>query len=269
MTNKFIKFTLFIILMTLCACAKSIPTSDPVQNPAEVQDVWGKYLNTSQQNISPFRAQMSLRYGTQNDTRRVTALLWSNDAQELRLDVNAGIGVNIAKIFENKQLFLVYIPREEVAYYHQGAQKPLFNAGVPVPFNLQQLAQIIVGQYASVFGVEHGENVTFARDDNSDLPAYTFPLNHGMFNGFITLNAQGLPIHWQEEDNQGWSLSLSYRDNSTTPYKLSMIHVHEGKRAILLIKEQESPLPPFTDEQMRLTLPDNIEVLPLKEAQAL
>ncbi len=255
---------LSMILLSLCACAKTAPS--PTMLSQDHEDNWQSYLQSGQKNIGPFRTQMSLRYGSNDDTRRVTALLWGNDTKELRLDVNAGIGVNVAKILENSNSFLVFVPREEVAYYHEGTQKPLFNAGVPIPFNLQQLAQIIQGQYSLVFGTQRANSVS---PNNTGENESRFILKNSTFAGILALNSQGLPTSWQEQNKQGWKLILGYKDNSLQPYKLTMTHATTGKRAILLIKEREVALSHFTDEQMRLTLPSNISILPLEQAQNL
>ncbi len=271
MYNNFIKLSLICFFLFLCACSKQPHVSeadlgqDSIPISAKAENIWQSYVKSGASKINPFRTQMSLRYGTEGDTRRVTALLWGNNTQEIRLDVNAGIGVNIAKIYENKNIFIVFVPREEVGYYHQGEQKPLFNTGVPVPFNLQQLTQLIEGKFSNVFGTENNGSMRYTRDDNSDQLANIFTLNHNKFAGSLTLNHMGLPIFWQEVNPRGWSLSLSYRDGGTTPYKLTMIHELDGKKAILLIKNREYSLMPFTSQQMILILPDETPMLPLTQ----
>ncbi len=261
MKCKYVLLTL--LLLSLCACAKSVPS--PSISPQESEKHWESYIQSNSQNIGPFRTSMSLRFGEEGNTRRVTALLWGNNSTELRLDVNAGIGVNIAKIFEDEQTFLLYAPREEVAYLHEGLQKPLFNAGVPIPFNLHQLALLMEGKYSAVFGTKRDPSPA----QESKARASTFILNDGPLKGFIAINAQGLPVFWQEYDKKGWHLTLGYKDNERLPYKLTMQHSTTGKRAILLIKNRELSLTPFTIEQMRLILPSNIVILPLDQAQAL
>ncbi len=275
MNNKFTHFLLICSLVVLCACTKQVatPALSPEQelenNTAAADGIWQNYLKSSEQGIAPFRTQMSLRYGSEGNTRRVTALLWGNNAHEIRLDVNAGVGVNIAKIYENKNIFIIYSPREESAYYHQGTQKPLFNAGVPIPFNLLQLTQLIEGKYSEVFGRDYTGEVELARDDNSDNPARTFNITHPTLMGKLTINYQGLPLFWQEMNSQGWSMKMSYREDSKIPYKLSVSHESNSKMVILLIKNREYSLSPFTEAQMQLILPDDTMMQPLVEAQKL
>ena len=49
------------------------------------------------------------------------------------MDVMAGIGAVVAKIWESGDEFLVYSPTENRAFFHQGSNKPLLRVGVPVP----------------------------------------------------------------------------------------------------------------------------------------
>ena len=108
----------------------------------------------------------SLRFGPANDTRRVTYLLWSSntggpsvlddnghepagldaadripgatdDERTIRLEVNAGVGANVAKaVFENGQMLLV-LPRDQKAY--AGAETPETLRrllGLPLPIGI-------------------------------------------------------------------------------------------------------------------------------------
>ncbi len=261
MTFRFLLFLL--ITLSLCACAKNVPV--PSLSPEQSETLWQNYVETGKKSSGPFRTSMSLRFGEEGNTRRVTALLWGNDHEALRLDVNAGIGVSIAKIFESEEEFLIFVPREQVAYLHEGTHKPLFNAGVPIPFNLHQLTQIIEGKYSAVFGTKRAQELAKNMKDH----ASTFYLNDGPFSGVIALNTQGLPVFWQEQNKNGWNLSLGYKNNDLLPYKLTMEHGNTGKRAILLIKDRELSIAPFTDEQMQLILPIDTTILPLEQAQAL
>ncbi len=256
-------FYIILLILSLCACAKTVPT--PSISPENSEKSWHSYAASGTRDIGPFRTQMSLRFGVEGNTRRVTAILWGNNHQELRLDVNAGIGVSVAKIFENEQVFLIFVPREEIAYMHEGTQKPLFKAGVPMPFNLHQLTQIIEGRYSAVFGTKRDPN----HNQEANANNLVFKLIDSPFAGTLTLNTQGLPVSWQEQDKQGWNLSLGYNDNELLPYKITMMHKDTGRRAILLIKDRELSLAPFTAEQMRLIIPSNIAILPLEQAQAL
>lgn len=151
------KLALLCCFLLACACAKQPSTADlGPEAQARLENRWQKFTGASDAApLAPYRLQMSLRFGTEGDTRRVTALFWGNGGRQLRLDVMAGVGAVVAKILEDGQHFLVYSPGENKAYFYQGAVKPLLKVGVPVPFDLEHLADLLNGRYAAVFGAEH------------------------------------------------------------------------------------------------------------------
>ena len=228
------------------------------ENRAVLEQRWQKFAAVSSADKSdPYRLQLSLRFGTEGDTRRVTALFWGNSQRQLRLDVMAGVGTTVAKILEDGQHFLVYSPSENKAYFYQGATKPLLQVGVPVPFNLVHLADLLNGRYTAVFGNQF-DKTAFSADGKAlyDL--------QGQPGGRLIINEQGLPVEWQEQANgKGWSMEILYSDDPRPlPRRLNLAHSN-GKRAIVLIKEREKVSQPFTKEQMALTLPDDAPLLPL------
>lgn len=259
------KLVLLLCFLLVCACAKqpSIPDAN-LETQGRLEDRWQKFAAVSEAAPrTPYRLQMSLRFGAEGDTRRVTALFWGNSDSQLRLDVMAGVGAVIARIFENGQHFLVYSPRENKAYFYQGAAKPLLKVGVPVPFDLGHLAALLNGRYTAVFGHEHSAAAQLpdglARYDLSGKPG-----------GSLTLNAEGLPVAWREDPqgDRGWKMDMTYDDAAPPlPRRLTLTHSN-GRRAILLVKEREKPAGAFTIEQMSLTLPEDAPLLPLSQYRA-
>ena len=252
------KLVIFCCLALLCACARQPALETTPENRVALEQRWQKFAAIgAAEKADPYRLQMSLRFGTEGDTRRVTALFWGNSQRQLRLDVMAGVGTTVAKILEDGQHFLVYSPSENKAYFYQGAAKPLLQVGVPVPFNLVHLADLLNGRYTAVFGNQF-DKTAFSADGKAvyDL--------EGQPGGRLTLNEQGLPVEWQEQPNgKGWSMEIQYSDDAVPlPRRLNLAHSN-GKRAIVLIKEREKPSQPFTKEQMALPLPEDAPLLPL------
>ena len=252
------KLVIFCCLALLCACARQPVLETSPENRAVLEQRWQKFAAVSSADKSePYRLQLSLRFGTEGDTRRVTALFWGNSQRQLRLDVMAGVGTTVAKILEDGQHFLVYSPSENKAYFYQGATKPLLQVGVPVPFNLVHLADLLNGRYTAVFGNQF-DKTAFSADGKAlyDL--------QGQPGGRLIINEQGLPVEWQEQANgKGWSMEILYSDDpKPLPCRRNLAQSN-GKRAIVLIKEREKVSQPFTKEQMALTLPDDAPLLPL------
>ena len=259
------KLVLLCCFLLACACARQPSTADlGPEAQARLENRWQKFTAVSDAApLAPYRLQMSLRFGTEGDTRRVTAMFWGNSGRQLRLDVMAGVGAVVAKILEDGQHFLVYSPGENKAYFYQGAAKPLLKVGVPVPFDLGHLADLLNGRYAAVFGAEH----TAAALLPDGLARYELSGKPG---GSVSLNAAGLPVAWREapQGGKGWSMEIAYDDAvPPLPRRLTLTHSN-GKRAILLIKEREKPAKAFTEEQMRLTLPEDVPLLPLSQYKA-
>ena len=145
---------LIVLMFMASACARQ-PSTVP---PADSADRWQAFVARSGAvKEAPYLLNASLRFGTEGDTRRVTALLWGNDSRSLRMDVMAGIGAVVAKIWESGDEFLVYSPTENRAFFHQGSNKPLLRVGVPVPFALDELAALLNGRLVTVFGDRYSD----------------------------------------------------------------------------------------------------------------
>lgn len=254
------KILLLCTAVLLCACAKQPPVERGPETPTQLESRWLKFTALSAAApAAPYRLQLSMRFGAKGDTRRVTALFWGNSQRQLRLDVMAGVGAVVAKILEDGRHFLVYSPRENKGYFYQGASQPLLQVGVPVPFDLGHLADLLNGRYAAVFG----ESFAAASSLKGGLARYELVGKPG---GSLDLNGEGLPVFWRESPGRGWSMEIAYDDDSHPPLprRLTLIHSN-GKRAILLVKEREKPTGAFTVEQMSLTLPENAPLLPLAQ----
>lgn len=236
----------------LCACARQGAIT-PMPESGQAEKRW-EMLAEKCQDSRPYRAQFSMRFGEEGDTRRVTGILWGNDDQNLRMDIMAGVGVVIAKISDNGDHFLLYSPRENKAYFHDGANKPLLKIGVPLPFDIGSLAALLNGQYKAVFGSEYksasagsGENIDYALEDSPG--------------GTLILAPDGLPVAWNQ-DNGGWKMDMAFEGDLPRSLKLAG---KNGKKAIVVIKEREFPATPFTESQMNLDLPPSVRKLPLSK----
>lgn len=264
--------SLFPVLLLLCfvihltACARPPLTSGDPAAPGVADALWNHYLDVSKGHESlvavhrSYRLQLSLRYGTEGDTRRVTALLWANDQNRLRMDVAAGVGVTVANILDDGSYFVVYAPHEGRAYYHHGRQKPLLQAGVPMPFGVGDLAALLHGRFTRIFGAQ-----TTGQALQRPGGGILFPLADSRVPGTLEMDARGLPVAWRDLQPGGWTLQISYDDaEQPLPYKLEISH-GTGQRAIMLVKAREYLPLPFTDAQLSLILPEGTPVLPITQ----
>lgn len=255
---------LCLCFIALTACARQPQLSTSPSDPAAAAALWQRFETASAVKARPFRVQMSLRYGPEGDSRRVVALLWGNDSQQLRLDVMAGVGVTVAKIAEEGDHFLLYDPSQQKAYFHQGSQKPLLVMGVPVPLGIADLSALLQGQYMQVFGQSY--SAAHASLSPSSDSSISYSLDHNRLHGQLELDQQGLPLVWRENGKQGWTMSIAYSDDTPPlPRRIAIDHPN-GKKALILVKERSFPAQPFTAENLKLILPEDTQLQPLKAA---
>ena len=250
--------------LLLAACAgKGRETPPPLDSPAAAarsEALWQALeAQSARHAAAPWRLSLSLRFGSEGNTRRVTALFWGNDDSHLRLDVMAGVGAVISNIVEGEQRFLVYSPRENVAYFHEGSTKPLLKVGVPVPLALADLAALLNGRYTRAFGTGH----TPVAPEGDGAAAFSLDKRFG---GVLTVDEQGLPVRWTENGAKGWVMGILY-DDQGLPRRLDLTHA-DGQKAIVLVKQRDSVKDPFSPDQLALTLPEDTPLLPISRYRA-
>lgn len=250
------KFLVVFMAMALCACARTGTRPQLDQSP--VMQAWDNMQRLSATQDKPYRIQLSMRFGEEGNTRRVTGVLWGNgDDSSFRLDIMAGVGAAVAMISEDKDEFRVYSPQENRVYTQTGDARPLLKIGVPVPISLTQLADLLAGRFANVFS---GQPET-ASANNSGEAVYTLT---GAMAGELEVSAAGAPIGWRQKTG-GWTLDLGYAENGQTLPKSLKLRNANGKMAIILVKERDINVEQFTQKQLQLTLPPGTLVLPLSQ----
>ena len=254
-----------LLLLNACAARQS---EKPLE-PATAQDIWKGYVQyaakSAEAHRQPSRVQASLRFGGNDDGRRVIVLLWENGGGPIRLDVRAGVGVSAAKILQTDSRFLVYSMQENRAWYHDGSQQSLLAYGLPLPFGLRDLAALLAGDYSAVFGLTPPKNPRGTQDGGMSL---VLP-KKGSLGGVLELDAQGLPRSWKEEEG-GWRLTFTHDGDKTFPRPEQIEARHaNGNYAILLVKDRYRPEQPFTPEQLELKLPPGTPMLPLRQMKRL
>jgi outer membrane biogenesis lipoprotein LolB len=254
-----------LLLLNACAARQS---GKPLE-AATARSIWEGYVQyaakSAEEHRQPSRVQASLRFGGNDDGRRVIVLLWENGGGPIRLDVRAGVGVSAAKILQTDSRFLVYSMQEARAYYHDGPQQSLLAYGLPLPFGLRDLAALLAGDYGAVFGLTLPENPRSTQHGGMSL---ILP-KKGRLGGVLELDAQGLLRSWKEE-RDGWRLTFTYDGDKAFPRPEQVEARHaDGKYAILLIKERQRPDRPFTPDQLELKLPPGTPMLPMRQMKRL
>lgn len=242
------KFFLLLLSLGLAACSRHPATTLPETEAAP----WEKMIALSTQPERPSRVQFSLRFGQEGNTRRVNCVLWSNDHDDVRLDVTAGVGATVARIKDRPGNFLLVAPTEKKAYEHNGPNRPLLRIGSPLPFNLSQLDQLLNGYYGKVYG--HA----YAAVQSSSPDAVIYKLDEPA-EGTLEVGTNGLPIQWK---TSAWKLQFRYENEQ--PYPDGLRLTGAGNRlANLLVKKREYPDQNFSPAQMALETEKGIQLLPL------
>ena len=246
-----------VLALLLSACGAKTGAPLPEADEALAEKIWLMYQNgTEAARPSSFRDDLSLRFGTEGNTRRVTALFWGNGTSDLRLDVRAGVGATIAMISQKDGHFLIYLPMDQAAFFHQGTTSPLMKIGVPLPFDLPKLSALLHDWTGPVFGQTHG-GVSTVKD------GYKYELTGGVL-GFLTLDGQGRVQAWRNDD---WTMTLA-RNEEGGIQRLDLRN-RRGQKAVLLVRASERPGHGrhdfFTEAQMRLELPPNTRVRALED----
>lgn len=242
----------FALLLSACG----VKTRGPLDEVDEVlaESAWLMYQTRANASLDEaFRDDISLRFGTEGNTRRVTALFWGNGTKDLRLDVRAGVGATIAMVSQKDEHFLIYLPMDQAAFFHRGATSPLLKVGVPLPFDLPKLAALLHGWNADVFGTTHG-SIGAVKD------GFEYELAGGVL-GFLTLDNEGLIRSWRNDE---WTMTLARNDEGAIQ-RIDLRNMR-GEKAVLIVRKSEIlGDDTFSEAQMKLELPPDTKVQALEE----
>jgi outer membrane biogenesis lipoprotein LolB len=265
--NNPLAFLLFcaaagVFCLPACSTRRAAPPADPDEIRAASR-LYDEYTaETARQSRRPSRVTAALRFGGNDDGRRIVVLLWKNADGPIRLDARAGIGADVAKIRQDDARFLAYSTQEKRAYHHDGPGQALLAYGLPMPFGLRDLSALLDGDFGAVFGPVPPDGARGTRKNG-----LLFALPEPDPGGVLELDRQGMPVAW-EEDGGGWILRFSYDGSESPPLPKRIEARHpNGKYAVLLVKERERPERPFSAEQLELRLPPETPLLPLRETR--
>ncbi|HJD96202.1 hypothetical protein [Mailhella massiliensis] len=272
-----------ILLALLGGCA---PRGQLLVPESEAESRWQAFMQLSSRPAEDDMLSGSLRFGPEGDTRRVTYVLWTRsevdlsaekdghgpagldtadfgsdmpgDARAIRLEVNAGVGANVAKaLFDNGRM-LVVLPRDQKAYAGVETAENLRRLlGLPLPFSMNRLNDFLAGRYLSALDVTAPERYLSGDDGNiiylcrSEGRACE-----------LELNAEARPVRWSMSGR--WTLDIAYGDDAL-PYKLDgRMEGEQPLRMVLLVKERRSAgtLPGLS---MELEVPQDIAVYSLDQ----
>ena len=263
-----VRICVMVVLLLACsACAsKEAYVRPPVAG--EAGQAWETFTS-AQMPKGPFRVSATLRYETPSgESTRVAALMWGNgslqDPYPLRLDIQASIGITVAKIREDGSSFQAYSPDEKTVYTNEGPNRTLTSFGLPIPVSLGQLSRLLNGQANALFAPPITSAGTGSREFTLTQRGMAFPVPEAKLPGIIELSPNGTLLSWRDFGN-GWAMEFAMSPNNPRiPERLSVSHP-AGYAATITVKKMEQLTTPFKNDQLDLTLPGGTSRKPLSQ----
>lgn len=250
----------FLAALVLSGCAAKMPPTAP--GKADAQAVWNAFKNEGGAKDSAWKSfslNASLSFTAQSASGRLNAKFWGNMDGPLRLDFTTPMGGPYALWREDASGWLAYYPGEG-AYSHSDARKGMAKLGMPLPFDLRELAAAATGRLNEYIPAKY-ERAKTAPDGYEYLFASGAPLKS------MTLDFAGNPIHlagrgidpWQADFAdyaipEGLTRPMAQKITLTTP---------GGTQARLRVKKLEVSADPWAAEALALDPPTGVSIVPL------
>ena len=239
---------LFLILFLGCAPQKRTTEISP-------SALWSRFWNNQTQNILAFKIKTSINYSSVRHKNRILATIWGNLNYPIRMNLEAGIGQTVSLWREDKHLWQAYFPAQKTLYFHTDGQKGASALGYPIPFNLKELAMILLGYYKDII------TDRFDKIELKDkLWIFSFDLRSKVKK--IVLNEQARPVFisgdkWQAKFSQYVQSSIYYA-------KKIILHLPGSEQAIIRVKSLQINKTPWKMQQLALNLPEDTIYIRMK-----
>ena len=252
-------FLLVGMLLTLAGCA---PQSQPLVPESEAAMRWQTFQKRNHEPLSHDVLSGSLRFGPVNDTRRVTYTLWSGpsgdgSSRSIRLEVNAGVGANVAKVLFTKGRMLLILPQDGRAYEGLESEENLYKIiGLSLPMRMEDLNNFLAGGILPALDASAPERYHSGGDGNI---VYEVTVNDRHCE--LELNDQALPVRWVVPGH--WTLSARY-DDTGRPDKLDgIMYSTQGEQRMVLLVKERRPASGMPASSLKLEVPHNIGIYAL------
>lgn len=254
-------FLLCIGVFLLAGCAQKAPRTPLVGPAPNAEALWSQFAQTQAKIFVPktLDATASLQYKGRR-AGRVNVRFWGDFSRPLRLDLSAGFGTTVALVREDASRLVCYYPQDKLALYsHTGPQAAL-DAGLPLPFTLQDLALLMAGAYPSLAAQK------YSRADIQPNGNWKYFFSHGTV-ASITLDSIGQPVELTgQHKTLGWTLLLGrYTDEegqNPRPKKLEL-RLSTGDIAILRTKNFSLDSTQWNAKALALELPPETLLRPM------
>lgn len=253
-----------LLVLGMSACAPKRPAElEPGVSPEMrffrlAQERWDTFQNRMQagrEGPLQFQAKASLNYASPSSSHRVVLDFYGSTDLPLRLDLTAGIGATIALWREDAIDFTAYVPDEKTAFHFPDSKQGMAAFGLPLPYGLQDLAQLITGRWSALVPEEY-ESAVAVNENRPEGPIrYTLRGPGGTFQ--LTLDEEALPAAYTSPGAGSWELTFSNVEKGPagmTPGRIRMVRSPQEK-ALLTLKELTLRDEPWPDDALALELP--------------
>lgn len=246
-----------VAAMLVSGCAKPRPAAVPV---VDAPALWATFQERSlARQAESIRAAASLQLEGRR-TGRVRIELWGQPDGALRMDVSAGFGSLVASLRQDPGTLVGYIPDQRTAYIQHGGDGTAAALGVPVPFGLAELSQLLSGQYAKLVAKSY-DSVEIQPDGG-----LCYHVTGGKVSS-ITLDAMAQPVELTgRHKNKNWTLRLErYTDEADAAPRARRLdlRIQPGDRAVLRVKHVDTSTHVWPRGALELPLPPGTVMRPL------
>lgn len=248
-----LRYIMLLGLGLLISC--SIQTKVPITS-GDAYKVWYAYERYTEQNEkenSPYRIKGTLLSYVDPTIKRLSFVIWGNGDFPIRLDGLVGMNTTVVQIYENQDEFVIYSPIEKQAKIFPNINKAFLELDVSLPFGLHDFVALIRGQFYSILGKSKGVSPLYMHNGN-----ILYTLLGGKHSGTLELLQNGLPVKW-EDTTLGWSLIITYDDQTKLPARVVVSYKNENK-IVFIIKNREILYQNFPNSQLKLNIPKGVEI---------
>ncbi|WP_457571894.1 hypothetical protein [Desulfovulcanus sp.] len=243
---------IFLFLILFLGCTPKKPA--PEQSPSAL---WSRFWRNQTQNILSFKIKTSINYSSARHKNRILATMWGNLNYPIRMNIEAGIGQTISLWREDMHLWQAYFPTQKTLYIHPDGQKGATALGYPTPFNLKELAMILLGHYRSIvpdqFDKVELKNGLWVFSFDSRSKVKKLALSELARPVFLTGDK------WQAKLNQ-----YIQEQNNVYAQKIILL-LPRSEQAVIRIKSVQIKKILWEDQQLALNLPEDTIYIRMKD----
>jgi len=256
-----------LLLFVLGGCAAKVPPGTLLDTTDAAWRSYQRYYCVAPKEPA-MKVKASLYYSRlkpRKRTNRTLVSLWGNFDGPTRLDVSASIGKLLTHIREDKDGLLVFYPGDNVAYAHTDPVLGATQLGMPFPFSLAELAEILMGNFSGISpkryaSAERIEGRYIFEVDSALVSRITLDLvgRPTLIEG-VTTDATGLEQTWRLEINK-----FEETEDTTAPLPRKLtLALENGETGVLHIKSRELIMTAWPTKSTDLALPTETETIRL------